>query len=115
MSRISHSTLLIFLSLLLLLRRSGGALAGGWHPIPDPTDKYVVEIAKFAVEEHNNKTNSQLKFGRVLKGDEQVVSGMNYRLFVEANHEGGLDEYVTVVYDKPWEKLRTLTSFDKVV
>ncbi|XP_010550411.2 PREDICTED: oxygen-evolving enhancer protein 1-2, chloroplastic-like [Tarenaya hassleriana] len=57
---------------------------GGFHPIKDVNDPYVVAVAKFAVDEHNRTSKSGLKFERVIKGERQVVAGMNYRLTLAA-------------------------------
>ncbi|KAB5551539.1 hypothetical protein DKX38_008850 [Salix brachista] len=50
------------------------ALVGGWSPIEDLKDKHVVEIAEFAVAEHNKEVKSNLKLESIVKGESQVVS-----------------------------------------
>ncbi|KAJ6700348.1 CYSTEINE PROTEINASE INHIBITOR 5 [Salix purpurea] len=86
------------------------ALVGGWSPIEDLKDKHVVEIAEFAVAEHNKEVKSNLKLESIVKGESQVVSGTNYRL-VLAVTGGAYAKYQAVVYEKPWEQLKSLTSF----
>ncbi|MFS7950521.1 putative Cystatin domain-containing protein [Helianthus anomalus] len=88
-----------------------GTLAGGWKPIPDVTDPTVVDIAKFAVDEHNKEAHAALKFVKVVKGESQVVSGKNYNLTIMAADGGAGKNYVALVWDKPWQKFRKLVSF----
>ncbi|KAI7756891.1 hypothetical protein M8C21_030305 [Ambrosia artemisiifolia] len=88
-----------------------GTLAGGWKPIPNVTDATVVDIGKFAVDEHNKNDHANLKFVNVVKGESQVVAGMNYNLTVTAADGGVEYSYVALVWDKPWEKFRQLVSF----
>ncbi|KAM0066058.1 putative Cystatin domain-containing protein [Helianthus debilis subsp. tardiflorus] len=88
-----------------------GTLAGGWKPIPDVTDATVVDIGQFAVDEHNKEEHVSLKFVKVVKGESQVVAGMNYNLTVTAADGGVESSYVAFVWDKPWQKFRQLVSF----
>ncbi|WOK92403.1 cysteine proteinase inhibitor 1 isoform X2 [Canna indica] len=89
-----------------------GALVGGWTPIKDINDPHVKEIAQFAVSEHNKVENSGLALSKVMKGETQVVSGTNYRLLIDVQDPTGASaQYVAVVWEKPWEKFRQLTSF----
>ncbi|XP_024983929.1 cysteine proteinase inhibitor 5-like [Cynara cardunculus var. scolymus] len=89
-----------------------GALVGGWTKITDVNDPTVVDIGKFAVDQHNKQDQASLKFSTVVNGEKQVVAGMNYNLTITAA-DGTVDKnYVAVVWDKPWVKnSRRLTSF----
>ena len=92
------------------LRR--GARVGGWGPIPDVTDAHIQELGGWAVEQHARLTSDGLRFRRVTRGEQQVVSGMNYRLFVDAADGSGKSApYVAEVYEQYWTKTRQLTSF----
>ncbi|KAK9069755.1 hypothetical protein SSX86_010149 [Deinandra increscens subsp. villosa] len=85
------------------------------HPITDVTDLKVVDIGKFAVNEHNKQQGhaAALKFVKVVRGSKQLVAGMKYELTITAAADGGADKtYVAVVWDRPWMKLRKLTSFE---
>ncbi|KAF8047362.1 hypothetical protein N665_3074s0001 [Sinapis alba] len=56
---------------------------------------------------------SLMKFMNVVRGEFQIVSGINYRLVVEAN-DGSNNVgtmYEAVVLDQPWMKTMNLTSF----
>ncbi|KAF6161924.1 hypothetical protein GIB67_014126 [Kingdonia uniflora] len=114
------STLLISLFLLLVLPNTSNArvsqttgLVGDWKPIKDVNDPHIQEIAKFAVSEHNNQAKSELKFQSVIKGESQVVNGINYRLNIAAELTGVSSDYEVVVWEQP-AGLKKLTSFRKI-
>jgi cystatin-C len=89
-----------------------GEIVGGWFPIPDVTDQHIQELGGWAVTQHAKLASDRLQFRRVTRGEEQVVSGMNYRLFVEAvDGAGSSAPYVAEVYEQSWTRTRELTSF----
>ncbi|KAL3627344.1 hypothetical protein CASFOL_028707 [Castilleja foliolosa] len=119
----SISFIFTILSILAVLAPSeasrGGALVGGWRPIENLKDPEVVDIAKFAVAEHNKQAKKSLSFVDVVKGETQVVSGTKYRLVVTARDGGAAaavepQNYSAIVWYKPWQHLKQLISFDKV-
>uniref|UniRef100_A0A0D3FFA7 Cysteine proteinase inhibitor n=1 Tax=Oryza barthii TaxID=65489 RepID=A0A0D3FFA7_9ORYZ len=65
----------------------------------------------------NNRVSpsDELTFHRVTGGEQQVVSGMNYRLEIEAASGGGdvTGSYGAVVFEQEWSNTRKLISFDK--
>ncbi|CAK9182245.1 unnamed protein product [Ilex paraguariensis] len=87
------------------------ALVGGWSPIKDPKDPKVQQIGQFAVTEHNNQAKTNLTFESVVRGETQVVAGTNYRLVLTAKDGTVSNNYEAVVWEKPWQKFRKLTSF----
>ncbi|XP_006346810.1 cysteine proteinase inhibitor 5-like [Solanum tuberosum] len=87
------------------------AIVGGWNPITNLTNPEVVEIGKFAVDEHNKEAKTKLKFQEITEGESQVVAGINYRLVISAKDSDSPHNYLAEVWDKPWEKFRNLTSF----
>ncbi|MQM16017.1 hypothetical protein Taro_048970 [Colocasia esculenta] len=95
-------------------QRSFEMRVGGYQPIRNVKDPHIQEIGKFAVEEHNKQAGKALVFVRVVSGEQQVVAGTNYKLVIEAKDAGVTNTYEAVVYDKPWEKVRELTSFTLV-
>ncbi|XP_030446067.2 cysteine proteinase inhibitor 1-like [Syzygium oleosum] len=107
-------------AVLLLLQVSAtqaarrAALDGGWNPINDLSDPYVGEIADFAVKTHNDEAKTGLVLEKVVKGETQVVSGTNYRLVIEVKDGADTKSFEAVVFDKPWEHVRSLTSFEPV-
>ncbi|GKC18959.1 cysteine proteinase inhibitor 6-like protein [Tanacetum coccineum] len=71
----------------------------------------IENLARFALEEHNKKENSLLKFVRLVKAKEQVVAGMLYHLTLEANDAGKTKVYETKVWVKPWMNFKEMTEF----
>ncbi|KAF5943554.1 hypothetical protein HYC85_017631 [Camellia sinensis] len=92
-------------------------LLGGWTPIQNVSSPEVQEVARFAVSEHNKEANTNLKLQKVVSGETQVVSGTNYKLVIataDGGGGGGAGNYEAVVWVKPWENYKNLTSFKKL-
>ena len=89
-------------------------LVGDWKPV-NPSDPLVIEIGKFAVDEHNKEVNMALKYEKVVNGKSQVVEGVNYNLTIMAANLGGADEnnYQALVWDngKSPKNVRKLISW----
>ncbi|ONK59771.1 uncharacterized protein A4U43_C08F10470 [Asparagus officinalis] len=101
--------------------RLGGAgtvpKPGGYGPIKNLSDPHLGEIGKFAVSEHNKEANTKLVFTKVIKGESQVVAGINYKLVIEAKditRNNKVGRYEVIVWEKSWEKFMKLTSFKPV-
>ncbi|XP_055800492.1 cysteine proteinase inhibitor 1-like [Solanum dulcamara] len=106
------TTILLHVSDARRIRRE--ALAGDWKPITNITEE-VTEIGQFAVDEHNKEAKTTLKFQKVIKGETQVVEGINYRLVIAAKDGDLTHNYLAVVWEKPGEKSRSLTSFKQLL
>ncbi|GJM94768.1 hypothetical protein PR202_ga11444 [Eleusine coracana subsp. coracana] len=94
-----------------------GHLVGGWSPIQDVGDAHIQELGGWALVQakQDRLASDGLRFRQVVRGEKQVVSGMNYRLVVDAaDPEGQSAPYVAVVYEQPWTNTRNLTSFKSV-
>ncbi|CAN6289027.1 unnamed protein product [Urochloa humidicola] len=88
-------------------------IVGGWNPIKDVSDPHIQELGGWAVSEHVRKANDGLRFGKVVSGEEQVVSGMNYKLVIEATDGAGKSGwYGAAVYEQEWTKTRQLLAFE---
>ncbi|CAN6284220.1 unnamed protein product [Urochloa humidicola] len=88
-------------------------IVGGWNPIKDVNDPHIQELGGWAVAEHVKKANDGLRFGKVVSGEEQVVSGMNYKLVIEATgRDGKSGTYGAAVYEQEWTKTRQLLAFE---
>nr|CAD1837713.1 unnamed protein product [Ananas comosus var. bracteatus] len=129
----SFSAFLLVSSLFLVVTITAGAAvsvhhdaekplnSGGWQPIKNVSDPHVQEIGKFAVAEYDNKSKAQLVFQEVVKGETQVVAGINYRLTLKASGQAkirgngavAVGEYEATVWEKP-DGTRQLTSFKQV-
>ena len=87
---------------------------GGWTPLPNPRAPEIVNIARFAVSEHNKQANTSLVLDSVLKGYTQVVNGLNYRLILSATDERPKpNNYEAIVYSK--DASLQLTSFNPLL
>jgi hypothetical protein len=53
-------------------------VAGGWGKA-NPKDAQVLEAARFAVAAEQARTDSVFKLVSVVRAEQQVVAGMNYR------------------------------------
>ncbi|CAN6312201.1 unnamed protein product [Urochloa humidicola] len=88
-------------------------IVGGWNPIKDVNDPHIQELGGWAVAEHVKKANDGLRFGKVVSGEEQVVSGMNYKLVIEVTGRDGKSvPYGAAVYEQEWTKTRQLLAFE---
>nr|CAG38134.1 cystatin Hv-CPI13 [Hordeum vulgare subsp. vulgare] len=87
----------------------------GWEPIRNINDKHIQELGSWAVLEFIKHVNCVLKFNKVVSGRQQLVSGMNYELIINASDFGGKDgKYKAEVYEQKWTSKRELLSFTKV-
>jgi hypothetical protein len=111
--RTFHVLLAVAAAVSALAAPVAAGLAGGWQPIADINDQHVQELGSWAVTEHTKVANERLTFVRVVSGEEQVVSGMNYRLVIDAVNDlaGKVFSYDAVVYEKSWTNTRNLVSF----
>ncbi|GAB2301034.1 hypothetical protein Dimus_035070 [Dionaea muscipula] len=117
----SFSSMLLFLLLVLFHLHSATAagglkpkLLGDYRPIKNLRDPHVIEIAKFAVSEHNKQAHSNLQFIEVVKGEAQIVKGKNFRLVIEANDGAVSGDYQAVVHEHVSGNHKSLTSFTKL-
>ncbi|XP_074561991.1 putative cysteine proteinase inhibitor 7 [Curcuma longa] len=108
------SPFLLLLPLLLLICNAG-AITGGWTPIGDLHDPHILDIVEFAISEHNKQAHTKLTLTQVVKGESQVVAGINYRLLLQVKNllGGGFAEYEAVVWEKPSDSSRQLLSFTR--
>ncbi|KAH6769399.1 cystatin B [Perilla frutescens var. frutescens] len=68
-------------------------------------------LARFAVDQHNNKENKLLELVRVVKAQEQVVAGTLHHLTLEVVDGGKNQLYHAKIWVKPWEDFRELQEF----
>ncbi|KAK9134571.1 hypothetical protein Syun_013901 [Stephania yunnanensis] len=87
--------------------------AGGWVPI-DVHSPHSIELARFAVNEHNKEAHTHLKFERLVKGESQIVDGVNYRLTISATNGGLIQTYEALVYEGLDHK-KVLKSFKVIL
>ncbi|PWA81787.1 cystatin A [Artemisia annua] len=87
------------------------AKMGGIRDINNLNGIEIQNLARFALDQHNKKENSLLKFVRLVKAKEQVVAGMLYHMTLEANDAGKTKVYETKVWVKPWMNFKEMTEF----
>ncbi|MCD7461385.1 hypothetical protein HAX54_046013 [Datura stramonium] len=73
---------------LSLTRRRKRRFTRRLDPITDTKGPSCSEIGKFAVDQHNKESESNLVFKRVVKGEHQVVAGTHYWLVISAKDGG---------------------------
>lgn len=113
----SITTMAVYILLLGCLCASAEASApsGGIHDIPGFEDKKEIQdLGRFAVDEYNRQQNASISFSKVVKAQEQVVSGLLYYLRVETMDGGETRLYAAKIWVKPWEKFRQLQEFKPV-
>ncbi|KAL7088544.1 hypothetical protein ACP275_13G133500 [Erythranthe tilingii] len=116
-----YLSLLFALASILVIEAStlGGKTTtlGGWKPIPNLKDPQVVKVANFAVAEHNKEAKTTLEFVTIVKGEQQVVAGLKYRLVISAKGAAAAaaapKSYNAEVVSQPWKKLLELLSFEE--
>ncbi|KAL7130414.1 hypothetical protein ABFS83_13G132500 [Erythranthe nasuta] len=115
-----YLSLLFALASILVIEAStlGGKATtlGGWKPIPNLKDPEVVKVANFAVAEHNKEAKTSLEFVTIVKGEQQVVAGLKYRLVISTKASGAAaaaapKSFNAEVLSQPWKKLLKLLSF----
>ncbi|XP_016161830.1 cysteine proteinase inhibitor 7 isoform X1 [Arachis ipaensis] len=74
----------------------------------------IESLARFAIQEHNNKENGLLEFAKVLKAKEQVVAGKIYFLTLEAIDGGKKKLYEAKIWVKPWMNFKQLQEFRQI-
>ncbi|KAG8068200.1 hypothetical protein GUJ93_ZPchr0005g16288 [Zizania palustris] len=93
-----------------------GTKVGGVHDAPAgrENDLHTVELARFAVAEHNSKANAMLEFERLVKVRQQVVAGFMYYFTVEVKDGGAKKLYEAKVWEKAWENFKQLQEFKPI-
>ncbi|XP_028199116.1 multicystatin-like [Glycine soja] len=74
----------------------------------------INNLARFAVEEQNKRENSVLEFVRVISAQQQVVSGVNYYITLEAKDGEIKNEYEAKVWVREWLNSKELLEFKPV-
>ncbi|KAI3474517.1 hypothetical protein Pfo_029427 [Paulownia fortunei] len=74
----------------------------------------IDSLARFAVDQHNNKENALLELVRVVKAQEQVVAGTLHHLTLEVVDAGKKRLYEAKVWVKPWMNFKELQEFKHV-
>ncbi|KAK6117491.1 hypothetical protein DH2020_048769 [Rehmannia glutinosa] len=74
----------------------------------------IDSLARFAVDQHNDKENTLLELVRVVKAQEQVVAGTLHHLTLEVVDAGKKKLYEAKVWVKPWLNFKEVQEFKHV-
>ncbi|KAL0390740.1 UNVERIFIED_CONTAM: Multicystatin [Sesamum calycinum] len=83
-------------------------------PIPVEVTPEIIDLGRFAVDEHNKKEHTCLEFKKVWSAERQLVKGYNYYLTLEAANEGKDNLYEATVYVSWENNEKELTEFNIV-
>ena len=92
----------------------GGPVLGGVEPVGNENDLHLVDLARFAVTEHNKKANSLLEFEKLVSVKQQVVAGTLYYFTIEVKEGDAKKLYEAKVWEKPWMDFKELQEFKPV-
>uniref|UniRef100_A0A0D9V6U8 Cysteine proteinase inhibitor n=1 Tax=Leersia perrieri TaxID=77586 RepID=A0A0D9V6U8_9ORYZ len=92
----------------------GGPMVGGVEPVGTENDLHLVNLARFAVTEHNKKANALLEYEKLVKVKRQVVAGTMYYFTIEVKEGGANKLYEAKVWEKPWMDFKELQEFKPV-
>ncbi|CAN8317751.1 unnamed protein product [Cochlearia groenlandica] len=85
---------------------------GGVHDIQgNQNSEDLQSLARFAVQEHNNRENKVLEFKKIVKARQQVVAGTMYHLTLEANEAGQTKNFDAKIWVKLWMDFKQLQEF----
>ncbi|CAA3027490.1 cysteine inhibitor 1 [Olea europaea subsp. europaea] len=90
------------------------ATLGGLRNSATQNSLEIDTLARFAIDEHNKKENALLEFARVVKAQEQVVSGTLHHLTLEVIESGKKKLYEAKGWVKPWMNFKELQEFKHV-
>lgn len=76
--------------------------------------KEIQDLGRFAVDEYNTQQNVGISFSKVVKAQEQVVSGLLYYLTIKTKEGSKTKLYAAKIWVKPWEKFKQLQEFKPV-
>lgn len=88
---------------------TAAAQPGAYRDVP-ATNKEVVAAAEFAVKAQRLKEKGKLDLAAVVKAEQQVVAGINYRLKLLVAVDGGNRDAEVVVWSK-LDKTHQLTNW----
>ena len=100
----------ILTALAIAETRFANAVPGGFSKVPT-IDRELVAAASFAVkaqgelmQKKKDSPSAKLKLIKVISAQQQVVAGINYRMKLEVDLNGGTHEVDAVVWWQAWRK-----------
>lgn len=83
----------------------------GGYADTSASSKEVKRAAKFAVDQRTSRTGGKVKLVKIVKAEQQVVAGMNYRLVLRVADKRGRHRTATVVVYQNLKNKLSLTSW----
>ncbi len=102
--------LIVFCFLAIGAQAAKAQIAGGYGSV-DTKDPQVKAAARYAVTVENRKVRSGVVLLSLVKAEQQVVAGMNYKLCLKVRN-GKRVRYATAVVYRDLKGKRSLTSWD---
>ncbi|WMV35655.1 hypothetical protein MTR67_029040 [Solanum verrucosum] len=90
------------------------AIVGGLVDVPFENKVEFDDLARFAVQDYNQKNDSSLEFKKVLNVKQQIVAGIMYYITFEATEGGNKKEYEAKILLRKWEDLKKVVGFKLV-
>ncbi|KAK6787925.1 hypothetical protein RDI58_016450 [Solanum bulbocastanum] len=90
------------------------AIVGGLVDVPFENKVEFDDLARFAVQDYNQKNDSSLEFKKVLNVKQQIVAGIIYYIKFEATEGGKKKEYEAKILMRKWEDLKKVVGFKLV-
>ncbi|KAK4719723.1 hypothetical protein R3W88_018061 [Solanum pinnatisectum] len=90
------------------------AIVGGLVDVPFENKVEFDDLARFAVQDYNQKNNAHLEFVENLNVKEQVVAGMLYYITFVATDGGKKKIYEAKIWVKVWENFKKVVEFKLV-
>uniref|UniRef100_A0A0D9V6U9 Cysteine proteinase inhibitor n=1 Tax=Leersia perrieri TaxID=77586 RepID=A0A0D9V6U9_9ORYZ len=89
-------------------------ITGGIMPVGSVNDLNLIDLARFAVTEHNKKANALLEYEKLVKVKQQVVQGTMYYFTIEVKEGGANKLYEAKVWEMLWLDFKELQEFKPV-
>ena len=86
-------------------------IAGGYSNI-SVRSKEARNTAAVAVKQHSANSRDKVSLVKVLKAEQQVVAGMNYRVCLLVKNRRGMRHTITAVVFRPLRGSKRLTSWE---
>ncbi len=102
--------LFVFCFIAIGAQTAKAQIAGGYGSV-DTKDPQVRAAARYAVAVENKKIRSGVVFILLVKAEQQVVAGMNYKMCLKVRN-GKRIRYATAVVYRDLKGKRSLTSWD---
>ncbi|OHT14056.1 Cysteine proteinase inhibitor A [Tritrichomonas foetus] len=81
-------------------------MEGGISPA-DVNDGPANQAVRLAIQRHNEESNDNLQFQKIINLSQQVVAGMRYRATIECTKDGATKQFDIDIWCKPGKDFPT--------